>query len=57
MLLKPMFDIIGRIVIALTSLLSQLLIAAIRVLGGVLLSGTKFRAEALRSASVTQNER
>ena len=57
MVLKPVFDIVGQIVMALISLLGQLLIALFRVLASVLISGTKVLAETLRSASVTQNKR
>lgn len=57
MVLKPVFDIVGQIVMALISLLSQLLIAGLRVLASVLISGTKIAAETLRSGSVTQNKR
>ncbi len=57
MVLKPVFDIVGQLVMTLISLLSQLLIALIRVLGSVLVSGTKLVAETLRNASVTQNKR
>lgn len=57
MVLKPVFDIVGQIVVALISLLSTLLITLFRVLGSVLVSGIKAAAETLRSGSVTQNKR
>ena len=41
MVLKPVFDIVGQIVMALISLLSTLLIAVFRVLVSVLVSGSK----------------
>jgi len=55
--LKPMFDIVGQIVMALLSLLSTLLISLIRLLGCLLTSGIKLTAETLRNSSVTQNKR
>lgn len=57
MVLKPVFDIVGQLVMALISLLSQLLIALFRVLASIVISGTKLLAETLRNASVTQNKR
>jgi hypothetical protein len=57
MVLKPVFDIVGQILMALISLLSQLVIALFRVLASVLISGTKLAADTLRNASVTQNKR
>ena len=57
MVLKPMFDIIGQIVMAFLSLLSNLLISLIRLLGSLLTSGIKLTAETLRNSSVTQNKR
>ena len=55
--LKPMFDIVGQIVMALLSMLSTLLISLIRLLGGLLTSGIKLTTETLRNSSVTQNKR
>ncbi len=57
MVLKPVFDIVGQLVMALVSLLSQLLIALFRVLASIVISGTKLLAETLRNVSVTQNKR
>jgi len=57
MVLKPVFDIVGQLVMTLLSLLSQLLIALFRLLGSVLISGTKLLTETLRNASITQNKR
>lgn len=57
MVLRPMFDIVGQLAMALISLLSTLLISVFRVLASVLLSGIKLGAETLRSGSVTQNKR
>lgn len=55
--LKPVFDIVGQIVMTLLSLLSTLLISLIRLLGSLLTSGIKLTAETLRNSSVTQNKR
>jgi hypothetical protein len=57
MVLKPVFDIVGQIVMALLSMLSTLLISLIRLLGSLLTSGIKLTAETLRNSSVTQNKR
>lgn len=57
MVLKPVFDTVGQIVMALLSLLSTLLISLIRLLGSLLTSGIKLTAETLRNSSVTQNKR
>lgn len=57
MVLKPVFDIVGQIVLAILNLLSTLLISLIKLLGSLLTSGTKLSAEALRNSSVTQNKR
>lgn len=57
MVLKPVFDIVGQIVMALLSLLSTLLISLIKLLGSLLTSGIKLTAETLRNSSVTQNKR
>lgn len=57
MVLKPVFDIFGQIVMALLSLLSAILISLIRLLGSLLTSGIKLTAETLRNSSVTQNKR
>lgn len=57
MVLKPVFDIVGQIVIALLSLLSTLLISLIRLLVSLLTSGIKLTTETLRNSSVTQNKR
>lgn len=57
MVLKPVFDIVGQIVMTLLSLLSTLLISLTRLLGSLLRSGIKLTAETLRNSSVTQNKR
>jgi hypothetical protein len=57
MVLKPVFDIVGQIVMTLLSLLSTLLISLIRLLGTLLAEGIKLSAETLRNGSVTQNKR
>lgn len=57
MVLKPMFDIVGQIVMALLSLLSTLLISLFRVLGTVAVSGINLAAETLKNASITQRRR
>lgn len=57
MVLKPVFDIVGQIVMTLLSLLSTLLISLTRLLGSLLTSGIKLTAETLRNSSVTQNKR
>lgn len=57
MVLKPVFDIVGQIVMTLLSLLSTLLISLIRLLGSLLTSGIKLTAETLRNSSATQNKR
>lgn len=56
MVLKPVFDIVGQIVMSLLSLLSTLLISLIRLLGSLLTSGIKLTAETLRNSSITQNK-
>lgn len=57
MVLKPVFDIVGQIVMALLSLLSTLLISLFRVLGTVAVSGINLAAETLTNASITQRRR
>ena len=57
MVLKPTFDIVGQIVMALLSLLSTLLITLFRVLGNVLVSGIKLLSETLRNGYGRQNNR
>lgn len=57
MVLKPVFDIVGQIVMSFLSLLSTLLISLIRLLGSLLTSGIKLTAETLRNSSATQNKR
>jgi len=57
MVLKPVFDIVGQIVMALLSMLSTLLISLIRLLGSLLMSGIKLTAETLRNSSARQNKR
>ena len=57
MVLKPVFDIVGQIVMALLSMLSTLLISLIRLLGSLLTAGIKLTTETLRNSSVTQNKR
>ena len=57
MVLKPVFDIVGQIVMALISLLSTLLISLLRVLASVLMSGLKLLAETLANGAERQNKR
>lgn len=57
MVLKPVFDTVGQILMTLLSLLSTLLISLIRLLVSLLTSGIKLTTETLRNGSVTQNKR
>jgi len=57
MVLKPVFDIVGQIVMALISVLSTLLISLFRVLASALVSGLQFLAETLVNGDERQNKR